>query len=544
MLAHEDGREEGEEPLGHFFGRGAEKLGILGQEIGRADAALRDLFSGRDPKSGEVLRSVSLTERRYTVNGEERVHKPVLGYDFTFSAPKSVSILWATSPDDTRALIEACHRGAVAIALAKLEGDGFTTREKYQRPSTIDGETRMVTDYRHIPISPIFAVFSHETSRAVDPQLHDHAVLLNTGIKADGTGGALDGRELFKRQYDLGAIYRSELRRLLTEEVGLATHDKKITRGMSFEVTGVSPLLIEEFSKRSRAIDRAISSQEKVLGRPLTGGEAHAEALKSRAKKEWTSREELFKEWGKIAARHGFSPEKLLARNPSPPKDIVSLTKAVSKTLHYRTFEGKRGGFTVSDIDSAILYHAKGRISAADMERYREDFKARYTTPVLNNSNLYILSADGIRNAQEKDLYRTARRDGASLSYQVRHIAYQVRRTWRAIENASIKNRATFLYYTGRIDHRTYKRLTTDWTTKSRTEVEIAYATHGLSKAQRDYCIGRLDRAEKRFQEFGKKEREEEFARVEKETRIGTETLFLPAVSPDDKREHRQGRDR
>jgi Type IV secretion-system coupling protein DNA-binding domain/TrwC relaxase len=44
------------------------------------------------------------------------------GWDMTFSAPKSVSVLWALSADHDRQAIEQAHRSAVLAATARLEG--------------------------------------------------------------------------------------------------------------------------------------------------------------------------------------------------------------------------------------------------------------------------------------------------------------------------------------------------------------------------------------------------------------------------------------
>jgi conjugative relaxase-like TrwC/TraI family protein len=96
------------EPPGGWAGRGAERLSLVGPVThAEFDAALR----GVDPKTGERLAQVG---------GRGREHSA--GWDMTFSAPKSVSVLWALSEGHDREMIERAHRSAVLAATAHLEG--------------------------------------------------------------------------------------------------------------------------------------------------------------------------------------------------------------------------------------------------------------------------------------------------------------------------------------------------------------------------------------------------------------------------------------
>src|SRR5258708_26655303 len=86
------------EPPGRWAGRGAERLSLAGPVThAEFDAALQ----GVDPKTGERLAQVG---------GRGREHSA--GWDMTFSAPKSVSVLWALSEGHDRGGIEQAHRSA------------------------------------------------------------------------------------------------------------------------------------------------------------------------------------------------------------------------------------------------------------------------------------------------------------------------------------------------------------------------------------------------------------------------------------------------
>ena len=126
-------------------------------EVG-ADA-LQLLLEGRDPVTGTPL-GTTLSDR-FRADGS--VVRAVAGFDATFSAPKSVSVLWALTGDER---ILAVHDQAVAAALAHVERFGSTTRLR------VNGD-------RMFPASHglTMATFRQSTSRADDPQLHTHAVI-------------------------------------------------------------------------------------------------------------------------------------------------------------------------------------------------------------------------------------------------------------------------------------------------------------------------------------------------------------------------------
>ena len=140
---------------GVWFGGGAEKLGLTGDVDSRA---YEHLLWGRSPDG-----------RRDLVQNAGDAHRQT-AWDLTFSAPKSVSVLWALGSDDVRGKIETAHRQAVEAALSFLEETtGLTRRGK--------GGTRMES------ADLVFALFPHYSSRAFDPQVHTHALLVNLAVR-------------------------------------------------------------------------------------------------------------------------------------------------------------------------------------------------------------------------------------------------------------------------------------------------------------------------------------------------------------------------
>ncbi|WP_316185808.1 MULTISPECIES: MobF family relaxase [unclassified Bradyrhizobium] len=214
------------DPPGRWAGRGAERLSLDGPVTRTEfDAALR----GIDPKTGERLAQLG---------GRGREH--AAGWDMTFSAPKSVSVLWALSDAPERQIIAQAHRSAVLSATAQLEATaGWARRGRA-------GATREQT------AGLLMAQFDHHTSRESDPQLHTHTFVFNLAPRRDGSWGAIVSRELYKAQKQAGATYRQALASELVRQ-GVRLEQQKDT----FRVAAIPRHIERVFSKRRQAIEEA-----------------------------------------------------------------------------------------------------------------------------------------------------------------------------------------------------------------------------------------------------------------------------------------------
>ena len=291
---------KGGEPPGVWRGGGAKELGLSG-EIDNDQ--FKEVFSGM------------LDGRSLVQNAGSEKRRP--GWDLTFSAPKSVSVAWSQADRDTGALIQKLHDRAVNRALEYVEEHcGWTRRGKAGKHQE--------------QAKCVFATFEHGTSRAQDPQLHTHALFLNVCVRGDGTTGALETPMLYANKMTAGAIYRAELSHLLHQELGLVIERKD---KQFFEIAGVPESLMEEFSKRRRAIIKELTKQG------LTSAKAsEAAALATRENKEHTPREELFREWKKTGRSHGWTTsdfEQLIDRakkiEPGEQQEIAD--RAVERAL-------------------------------------------------------------------------------------------------------------------------------------------------------------------------------------------------------------------
>ena len=251
---------------------------------------LRELMAVRHPVRGEPLRQAG-------ASGEQ-----VAALDGTFSAPKSVSAVWAVADPPLRAQIEQAHETAIDRALAYAAQRVPLARQR------VDRET--VT---HIRVAELIATsWRHTTARSVDghppdPQLHSH-VLLHAAVRRDGKLVAIDSRALLAHRRELGAAYRSELARELGQ-LGFRIERGTGQGGRYFEIADVPQLLLDVWSSRHRQVQHAICQRLQRTGRQtLTPAEERFLAVSTRASKQLATNADLDRDWHDTARQHRFGP--------------------------------------------------------------------------------------------------------------------------------------------------------------------------------------------------------------------------------------------
>jgi conjugative relaxase-like TrwC/TraI family protein len=266
-LVHRDYYAEGERVVGYWQGRGAAELGLVGEVREEQFEAIRQ---GLHPATGEMLRPRQSADR-LSVDGEVQSRGRHL-YDFTLSAPKSVSIVAALGGDDR--LVQA-HQQAVDAALRELEASA-AARVRIEGAN----ENRRTGNL-------VLAVYHHDTSRELDPQLHTHAVAGN--LTYDGTEGrwkALQASDIYAQRAYLTEVYRNTLAHEVCA-LGYDIDDRHDARGrdLGFEIRGVSQDLIRAYSQRSRQRDQAIEVFAEERGRRPTDNEVAILVRESRPDK-------------------------------------------------------------------------------------------------------------------------------------------------------------------------------------------------------------------------------------------------------------------
>jgi conjugative relaxase-like TrwC/TraI family protein len=266
------------EARGEWVGEGCTALDLTGD----VDAEhLARVLAGLDPQSGEPLLRRPRTKR-------------VPGFDLTFSAPKSVSVLWGLGNHDTAAKVRAAHDDAVAAALGWLEREACFSRRGHNGTDRVRGE------------GFVAAAFVHRTSRARDPQLHTHVVVANLTRCTDGGWRTLHAKPLYWQARTAGYLFKAHLRDQLTRTLGVQWTSP--VKGAA-EIADIPQNLLKTFSTRRREIE-----DEMAVRNAYSPQAARAAALTTRRAKDYaTSPTALRDEWQVRARDAGHDPALLEA---------------------------------------------------------------------------------------------------------------------------------------------------------------------------------------------------------------------------------------
>lgn len=274
--------------------------------------------------------------------------KVVLGYDVTWSAPKSVSALYAQGNDADRQAIMDAMESAVAAGMDYLQADGFHVRRGRSRET---GSNMIAASYRHF------------TNRALEPQLHEHVVIANMATNSDGHVQTVDARGLFAHATTAGYLAAAELRTQLTQRLGVEWGP--IRNGIT-DIDGVNRNVIMAISSRRQAV--LTLAEEMGYTSPAARQTA---ALATRpAKDRPVDATQLQQQWRNILTDAGFDQaavNKIRNRqqpDPWTPRDIDKLF------THLTSDEGVTGRSAVFDrrhVLQAVAEFADNRLTATNI---------------------------------------------------------------------------------------------------------------------------------------------------------------------------------
>jgi conjugative relaxase-like TrwC/TraI family protein len=314
-LAQEDYYLAGGEPPGVWLGGGADLLSIGRETDSLVDGAeLAAHFLGFSKQGGKLVQNAGKPSRQP-------------GWDLTFSAPKSVSVLWSQLEPPLQQEIQAAQAAAVKAAIQYIESFAESRAGK-------GGTERVRVDL-------VVAAFEHSCSRALDPQLHTHCLVMNLGVHRRGTVRALVSKPLYQQKMVIGAYYRAELARQLQARLGVELERPLNRRGEPaswFEIKGIPPALLKHFSKRRAAIEAELGSR----GLESASAAAFAALSTREAKSLVPPRAELHAGWKREGLELGFQPAAVLTRP-------LGRTAAAEQELYRQALAGAIAEITFSE---------------------------------------------------------------------------------------------------------------------------------------------------------------------------------------------------
>ena len=331
-------------------GKGAEALGLSGPVDPDTFTTILEGQVPGGPRLGRPGKDGAIT------------HRP--GRDLTLSAPKSVSLAALVGGD---ARIAGAHGRAVERTLAWVERNAVETRMR-------DPETGRMA--RAGGQKTVVATFTHETSRNLDPQLHTHAVIVNMVHGSDNKWRTMANEKLYRSKMLIGALYRSELAREMTE-LGYAV--EKTHADGRFEVAGVARETVEAFSTRRAEIEAAMEGRG--LGTPGENQRlAQRAALMTRAAKRDVDRAQLRETWERQAAGLGFDARALVAAamehgRDGPAHDGADLSDAARENPAEAAtawavahLSERQAVFARTDVLAAALSWQPGTVTVSEAE--------------------------------------------------------------------------------------------------------------------------------------------------------------------------------
>lgn len=355
-LAREDYFLEGGEPPGRWLGKGAITLG-LAAKVNACD--LKALFRG-----------FSSDGRPLVQNAGKENRQP--GWDLTFSAPKSVSVLWSQAEEFEQREIQAAHADAVTAAISLLESHHAFSRV---------GKGGL----ERIKVALAVAAFEHSSSRALDPQLHTHCLVMNLGVDDAGHVRSLLSKPLYEAKMLAGAFYRAELAYQLQQRLGVEVDRPTGRDGKPaswFEIKGVPEQLLKHFSKRRAEIEKELGAR----GLESASAAAFATLATRDAKSIVPPRTVLHATWRKEGQVFGFLPESVLnVRNAQPLAVENYVARAVGNAAEQMTYG--ENFFSEDELLRQVLEASSGCGIAAS------EIAAKTRDELYRNSDFHSLGA-------------------------------------------------------------------------------------------------------------------------------------------------------
>jgi len=302
---------------------------------------------GQDQQLGKRLQSGEIQHRA--------------GWDFTISAPKSVSVVGLVGGDER---VLAAHSAAVKTTMRYAEERGAFARITQNRTTEAVRTGNL-----------LYAMVQHETSRDLDPQLHTHVVVVNaTFDEKSGRWYSLSNEWLVKNRGTLDAVYKNELARNL-KSLG---YNLRWTKDGP-EIAGIDREHIEQFSGRRQAIINGVREKFGKDVAEASFAERQAATLATRAHKVHVEREHLVDAWQKTAREAGLDLAALRERaEKAPVRQVDEKTvamDAVDRAIRHLT--ERELAFRETSLIRESLRFGRGDMSIETLSRHIDNMQSK-----------------------------------------------------------------------------------------------------------------------------------------------------------------------
>ncbi|MFW7382343.1 MAG: MobF family relaxase, partial [Oligoflexus sp.] len=328
-------QEAGEEE-GQWVGQAKGRMGLEGSVS--ADT-MKELLAGFDGKGNKLVKNAGREDRRG-------------GFDLTFSAPKSVSVVWAGANEAMRERIESEFKGACQDALSYLQDfEGFSRKG-------VNGQEKVKAEL-------LGSLFLHSSNREGEPNLHGHLVLKNLGYCEDGVWRTIDGMGIFKSKMAAGNVFKASFASRL-QSLGFSVRQTKD----SFEIDGVKQTVCQAMSTRSQQIEAYLKEKWGLTREQASAKQLQVAALDTRQGKEAVENRRDFLKWQTKLSEHGFTRQSVefLQQGGANKKKFTSKVKndAISAALERIT--AQHSTFTQRQLHSEIVKELIGKASPAQID--------------------------------------------------------------------------------------------------------------------------------------------------------------------------------
>jgi len=293
-----------------FSHKEAQWTGAIYKTMGLSETITKDEFSrilkGQDMSGNQIIKNGHGKDSKKQYKSKHRA-----AIDIALSAPKSVSIL---ALHCGHAKVIDAHKKAVQQTIEEIEQEFIKARQ------TICGKTKV------LDAKGLFATFNHSTSRANDPQLHTHVLIMNMCL-TENKYKAVWNDLIYKNQRYINNYYQQALSSQLVN----AGYQIEIQKNGNFEIKGVSKQAIKQFSKRTDEIETQLnmmsdSQLNEVKRRNLATIESRQEKDRSATK------EQLQDIWDQEYSAKKI--EKSVKYGQYKAKKAIETIKDAAKMLH------------------------------------------------------------------------------------------------------------------------------------------------------------------------------------------------------------------